>query len=63
VSLKVVCVDNYHLELYLVGNPGWYAFDEAGGNAVMGPFATREECEHEIAARERGENPANESVG
>jgi hypothetical protein len=54
MSLKVVWVDNYHLELYQVGSPGWYAFEELGGKAVVGPFSSREECEHEIAASERG---------
>jgi hypothetical protein len=54
MSLKAVWVDIYHLDLYQVGSPGWYAFDEAGGEAVMGPFPTREECEHEAAEAERG---------
>jgi hypothetical protein len=44
MSLKAVWVDTYHLNLYLVGSPGWYAFHEVGGEAVLGPFPTREEC-------------------
>jgi hypothetical protein len=53
-QLKAVWVDAYHLELYRVGTQGWYAFDEEGDAAVMGPFASREECEHEIGAAEPG---------
>jgi hypothetical protein len=41
------------LELYCVGNPGWYAFDD-GGKAVFGPFGSREECEHAIAEKRTG---------
>jgi hypothetical protein len=50
---KAVWVDGFHLELYGVRVPGWYAFDE-NHKAVMGPFSSREECEHEIAESERG---------
>jgi hypothetical protein len=50
---KAVWVDGFHLELYGVRVPGWYAFDE-NHKAVMGPFSSREECEHEIAESARG---------
>jgi hypothetical protein len=50
---KAVWVDALHLEMYGVSVPGWYAFDE-NHKPVMGPFSSREECEHEIAAPEPG---------
>jgi hypothetical protein len=55
-GLKAIWVDAYHLELYEVGTPGWYAFDKGGkaAAAVMGPFTTREECDHGIATADRG---------
>ena len=55
MSLKAVWVDTHYLNLYLVGSPGWYAFHEVGGEAVLGPFPTREECAHEIAEVARGD--------
>jgi hypothetical protein len=49
---KAVWVDALHLDMYGVRVPGWYAFDE--NKPVMGPFGSREECEHEIAAPDPG---------
>jgi hypothetical protein len=48
---KAVWVDALHLDMYGVRAPGWYAFDEQH-KPVMGPFSSREECEHEIASPE-----------
>jgi hypothetical protein len=53
ISTKANWVDAFHLELYGVRVPRWYAFDKTD-KPLMRPFPTREECEHEIAMTDRG---------